>query len=959
MKINTIRFENLNSLVGKWEIDFTDNAYREQSIFAITGPTGAGKSTILDAICLALYGRTPRLEKISKSANEIMSRHCGSCFAEIEFETLKGTYRCHWSQRRARKKSSGELQQPKHEIANAVSGTILKSKIRDVLQMVIEVTGMDFDRFTRSTLLAQGAFAAFLQAKGDERAPLLEQISGSRIYSQLSMQVHTITSQAKTDLAILEKELSHIELFSKEEEASLLNHLKQTEQQQNSALQSLHSIREQQTWLQALEGLHKEITEHQTELDILVKEHSRHLKTLQALPLALAAQELHPLFLESERLQKTIKANSETEENLHKQRDSLSAILQQLLPELKESQWNLKKIVEKEQQENLLIQEVQQVDETIRGENAILAHVQSEVGQFTAELERVEQNIITLQNAQQTIQKALQETTAYFQHHQDNEQLITEYIGIETKITSLLELRKKERKLWEKEEKENASQASLQAINQQSGKLKKDLDFLESRLQLLIRIHGLEEERKRLLTGEPCPLCGSTVHPYENEPHITIPGEERLAHLLTVQEMLHELSDSWRKMKRQEEQLHRDTLLNKTQLETAGTQQQALKEKKKLKESELQRIQMGLQKLQNKRVKLYGTKDPAHEYTLLHAQVTKIQQKTETLESRYQNTDKECIGIKSRILQLEEQKKLLEQDEKKSTARFSSALTNSLFSTQEEFLQALLPPAEVKALQKREDTFKEKHAGLQRLLQDKTERLNKTQSQKLTTETLESIAPKLVEAESRVESLKEVMIASQEQLKQNDKAKVKYNKQAQTIHNKRTQLYRWNRLHALIGSADGKKFRNFAQGLTFEIMVAYANRDLARMNDRYILVRDLEQPLSLNVIDTYQGGEVRSTINLSGGESFLISLALALGLSRMSSTNIRVDSLFLDEGFGSLDEETLESALDTLATLQEENKLIGIISHVVAVQQRIPLQIHLINQANGRSMLKGAGVSRL
>src|SRR5690606_10198788 len=120
MRILNIRFKNLNSLVGEWAIDLEDPAYIGDGIFAITGPTGAGKSTILDAICLALYGRTPRLGKITKSTNEIMSRQTGECFAEVVFETALGRFRCHWSQHRARRKAEGDLQFPKHEIADAL-----------------------------------------------------------------------------------------------------------------------------------------------------------------------------------------------------------------------------------------------------------------------------------------------------------------------------------------------------------------------------------------------------------------------------------------------------------------------------------------------------------------------------------------------------------------------------------------------------------------------------------------------------------------------------------------------------------------------------------------------------------------------------------------------------------------------------------------------------------------------
>ena len=138
-------------------------------------------------------------------------------------------------------------------------------------------------------------------------------------------------------------------------------------------------------------------------------------------------------------------------------------------------------------------------------------------------------------------------------------------------------------------------------------------------------------------------------------------------------------------------------------------------------------------------------------------------------------------------------------------------------------------------------------------------------------------------------------------------------------------------------------------------MIQHANLQLQKMTDRYLLQRDQDQPLDLNVIDNYQAGEVRSTKNLSGGESFIVSLALALGLSRMASHNVRVDSLFLDEGFGTLDEEALDTALETLGSLQQEGKLIGVISHVAALKERIATQINVSPLAGGRSTISGPG----
>jgi len=154
MKILAVHLRNLNSLAGSWNIDFTAPEYTAAGIFAITGPTGAGKSTILDAICLALFARTPRLGHISKASNEIMSRRAGDCFAEVEFETRQGRYRCHWGQHRARRSPEGELQPPRHEIVDAGSGKVLETRTKEVGRLVEQVTGMDYDRFSRSILLA-------------------------------------------------------------------------------------------------------------------------------------------------------------------------------------------------------------------------------------------------------------------------------------------------------------------------------------------------------------------------------------------------------------------------------------------------------------------------------------------------------------------------------------------------------------------------------------------------------------------------------------------------------------------------------------------------------------------------------------------------------------------------------------------------------------------------------------
>ncbi len=259
MRILQIRFLNLNSLAGEWQIDLTDPAYTADGIFAITGPTGAGKTTILDAVCLALYGRTPRLNRVTQGGNEIMSRHTGECFAEVSFATNTGSYRCTWSQRRAHKKPSGDLQAPKHELVDAETDAILDSTIRGVASLVESITGMDFDRFTRSMLLAQGGFAAFLQAAADERAPILEQITGTEIYSRISMRVHERHRAERERLTLLEAETAGIVTLEPAEEEAIGRALKEQQQQEADRIASWALTTGAIGWRTTIDGLNREL----------------------------------------------------------------------------------------------------------------------------------------------------------------------------------------------------------------------------------------------------------------------------------------------------------------------------------------------------------------------------------------------------------------------------------------------------------------------------------------------------------------------------------------------------------------------------------------------------------------------------------------------------------------------------------------------------------------------------
>jgi exonuclease SbcC len=181
-----------------------------------------------------------------------------------------------------------------------------------------------------------------------------------------------------------------------------------------------------------------------------------------------------------------------------------------------------------------------------------------------------------------------------------------------------------------------------------------------------------------------------------------------------------------------------------------------------------------------------------------------------------------------------------------------------------------------------------------------------------------------------------------------------HTEQTAAIAEEEKRLGVWTRLHGLIGASDGRKFRRFAQGLSLDVLVHHANQHLKRLTDRYGLRRCSDEELDLEIEDFYQAGVRRPTASLSGGESFLASLALALGLADLAGRNTRIDSLFIDEGFGSLDTDSLDVAISALETLRQDSKMIGVISHVPLLNERIATRITVERLAGGSSRVNVA-----
>jgi exonuclease SbcC len=290
--------------------------------------------------------------------------------------------------------------------------------------------------------------------------------------------------------------------------------------------------------------------------------------------------------------------------------------------------------------------------------------------------------------------------------------------------------------------------------------------------------------------------------------------------------------------------------------------------------------------------------------------------------------------------------------ETQAQAAWNQGLQASPFADAQAFAQALLPAGELELLSQQRDGLQ---LALQRagtVAEEAAQQHQQLQAQALTEEAPEALDAQLQALEDERNQTAERMGAQRARLADDDQRRSGQQALLAQIAAQERDSELWQRLDGLIGSAKGDKFRKFAQGLTLDHLLALANGHLARLHGRYLLQRKSSGELELDIVDSWQGDVARDTRTLSGGEAFLVSLALALALSDLVSSKTSIDSLFLDEGFGTLDGDTLEIALTALDTLNASGKMIGIISHVEALKERIPAQIRVEKGA-------GIGYSRL
>lgn len=1243
MKILAIRIKNLASLEGRTEIDFTAEPLCSAGIFAITGATGAGKSTILDALCLALYGKTPRYIQAREAGIEIRDVQ-GSTLsqgdvrsilrdgtaegsAEVDFRGIDGQdYRAGWSVRRARNKAEGSMQSDTVTLTNITSGTAIPGKKQETLNEIARLVGLNFDQFTRSVLLAQGDFTAFMKASKDEKSSLLEKLTGTSVYSEISKKIYEKFKSEEQKLRDLHLRKEGIVTFTEEELTALLNEQKVLENGLKNLEQDLQNLAAEISWYQQLSQMQAKQEEARTAFQEASDAKTNTLPRKQKLWAAEQAQQTrswadalkNATHQHSEKTG-TLNGLNETAAALQAQKELLDAQLldsdksfkaknqafQDALPLLEQARKLDTLLSEKKDQLEKTGIEAEQASEKSRNHQALLNEKQALLSQLSEEIKTLtgwkteNTDRSTVAENKEIILSKLQDAQKLLENLQLSTDELTVLSGkiteAETKKTDLETLVRTKKQEWEELKKSHdgraaallmipietleedktetarnientiqakadwellhTSQVEYETLSRKQLKDRSDYRTKQETVdQLILQMatekiqketsarmleqarlastENVEALRSALIDDEPCPVCGSTHHPYviqnlqlENvlsalesssagheriymatfRRHNALEQEcETLARtiqdqdkaIITLQAALENRKQAWEQSDIVEESCSVadpekaawiENRLNDLKAKQASLQskiqdykdrkQQLEKDKNiidQLKETsdrlteQLKDIITAIalfQEQQNGRIKekdkassglleaeqslsfhfnapgwMESWKTAPAAFTerienfaerwkkntekleqceknkgILEATLREMESLAQTLAAAVTEKTEIFIAQQQHYLQLKQQRdgifegQAAEEAERKLKTAVSDAqeqlealktkhqqliLDLTKANAQQEELKGTL--AGLKAdmetasgklkdwldgyniknnaslnLQELDELLALPHDWLDTersaiqaieeevtkagsVLAERKQLLEDHQQKGISVRPLDELNALKSTAETEAELKKQKKGEISFRLQQDEMHKSRIGDLLQSINEQAAVTENWGKLNEIIGSADGKKFRQIAQEYTLDVLLGYANVHLKVLTGRYRIER-IPASLGLQVVDQDMGDEVRTVYSLSGGESFLVSLALALGLASLSSSRMKVESLFIDEGFGSLDPATLNIAMDALERLHNQGRKVGVISHVQEMTERIPVQIKVSKQQSGKSVVEVTG----
>lgn len=891
MRIERLRFSNLSALRGSWEVDFTHPTLAQSGIFAIVGATGSGKSTILDAICLALYGRTPRLANVSRSENEILSRGLAFCAAELEFSCAGGRFLACWEQRRARGDCEGALQSPRHRLFDLASGALLEEGANArVKARIIEEVGLGFEQFTRTVLLAQGDFAAFLQASERDRAALLEQLTDSEVYGRLSVMAFLRNKEGLEEEASLQGVLQVLPYWRAEKAVALV--LQRVFLQRRLAILKENllfyerALREQQYLEEALQRK-EALLKARLAWQVRSRAFLQDKKCLEAHERACVVEKVRAsvLFLNGE-LARFSSERKRLEAMLCALRGDKDERVQALSAlKVRYESWLLAK------EERLLeVKKAQDLDYHLRYLHALCSRVSKERDALLSEIATLQDSLAALSERE----AVLREEGAGF-------------LDFSTDI-------------------KGQGVLQLQSVLAQGEEIKGE-DLLRG-LRFVLAL------REGLIEGVPCLLCGSTSHQQEKPliDAVMIAEKERLLR----------------------------ALLDLSQLRTSSLERlRGLKERLLEREEEFAKLEKDVAQSSAQR-------DLCLSGEAVDVFLMRQDEEEKAFKNEFKALEEGLVLLKQQEAQSEVLLDKLEEEHVECVAKFAraeddfkKALLAQGFVDEADFLSALLPLARAQEIRDEAQALSREETLYFLRLHDVEEEIVQIAMRHLSFSSVAQLEGRLLKWREDYAVLQQELGALMAQITRMHEEINAWHQAQMRFLNRRRENRKWRFLNELIGSADGKKFRSVAQSMAFAELLLLANRQLHKMSDRYSLLLDTSRSLSIMVRDNWQAGALRMDKNLSGGERFLVSLALSLALSELASNKVKIQSLFIDEGFGSLDEESLHQAFQALSGLQYGGRLVGLISHVEALKSRVGAKIEVRALGGGVSALYGDFCRRL
>jgi exonuclease SbcC len=1013
MKITKIRFKNINSFYGEHPpIDFTVNPLLSTGLFMISGATGAGKSTLLDVISLALFNQIPRFSVKSLNSKQIAANgsiiNMIACeepqteaFAEVEYEVKDVGYRSRWS---ISKNRNGGWREYNMEVAKLENDEIISTKKSDAPILNEELIGLKYNQFIQSIVLSQGNFAEFLKAKEKERSKLLEDITGTHIYRNLGAAAFQKNKTAQEEIKKAEQLLENITLLSNEERLERESLVTENAAKAKDLNKKREGFQSQLNFKTQLEEAVKGISETKDKMTVWETDYAAFTPQLEKLKLHLTVADLTKQINDLEHLQKALlqdkKLFAENQAEI-KQLADKSGVLIKSATELFAQSFSIqdfeKKILELREQVSLLQDQVNSLaSEGKSTADAIKKEIKASKDEFIKSLNpaNYEQNINELESYETTLTSGLVNVSA--KESEKLELLNTQFEVVSNWLNQVAEIQQITIDGTEERTKVAAKKDALEKLQKQIDSDKKKIEDQQTELKKLERQQ--EEERKKvnleklrsdLQEDEPCPLCGSTTHPYRQ--HVTnVLGEldlkiqEQKGAIKTL-EITHNEQLGNQKVYQNQLITHSgnlDKLIKKHAVAKQKCGDYAIvlgidsdKSFEKLEETKkgIQQKRTAINEYNRRKETLIAIRqlkewsnanlDRAKKYHELDEQKKKLytgnntQQDCENLLNSFRKNQHTTERIDLQNQQLNKQVLKKETEESNATAELLNSLKSKSIESIEGAKKQLLTPEDTNAINERKESLQNQKVKFKTELEGFANQ-EKSYSEKITSkESLEDLKNRVIILTETYDKLLKEVGTTKNILDTDSVNREKLKSKLAEIQKLRNKATKWKLLDEYIGDANGNNFSNFAQSLTLNNLIGLANQRLEHLSDRYLLSKLNSDFDSLRIIDLYQGSAERSVDTLSGGETFTLSLAMALALSDMASQNVRLDSLFIDEGFGTLDGETLEAAIGTLERLQHDGKkTIGIISHRQELIERVSTQIKVEKGSDGKSKVVVSGI---